>query len=83
MPTCPRCGGDVAEGAASCEHCGHALAAAAAPPSVSAAAAPAGARRIAGVGCGLLAVMLILVSIVVVFGALMGGLLGLAGARAS
>jgi uncharacterized membrane protein YvbJ len=82
VPTCPRCGGDVAEGAARCEHCGHLLAAAA-PPPASTAQEPAGARRIAGIGCGLLTVMLILVSIVVVFGALMGGLLGLAGVRAS
>ena len=82
MPTCPRCGGDVAEGAARCEHCGHALAAAV-PPPPSASPEPAGVRRIAGIGCGLLTVMLILVSIVVVFGALLGGLLGVAGVRAS
>ena len=82
MPTCPRCGGDVAEGDDRCEHCGHALAAAP-PEPASAWAAPAGARRIAGVGCGLLTVMLILVSIVAVLGALLGGLLGAAGAGAS
>jgi hypothetical protein len=81
VPTCPRCGGDVAEGAARCDHCGHVLAApGATPPAPS--VAPAGARRIAGVGCGLLAVMLVLISIVVVFGALVGGLLGVAGAPA-
>ena len=83
MPTCPRCGGDVAEGDVRCEHCGHALAAAAAPPPASTSAAPEGARRIAGVGCGLLTVMLILIAIVAVFGALLGGLLGAAGGRAS
>ena len=82
MATCPRCGGDVAEGAQRCEHCGHRLA----PSPVSASADPAAVgapRLIAGLGCGMLTVILILISIVVVFGALLGGLIGAAGARAS
>jgi len=77
--TCPRCGGEVAEGTAQCEHCGHRLVSAApAPPP----AAASGARHvIAGVGCGMLTVILVLISIVVVFGVLLGGLIGAAGAR--
>ena len=80
MPTCPRCGGELAEGAARCENCGHLLAAPAAPEP---AAFPGAPKVIAGVGCGVLTVMLVLISIVAVLGALLGGLVGAAGARAS
>ena len=78
MPTCPRCGGDVPEGADRCEHCGHTLTAAAAPPPAE---TPGATRLIASLGCGMLTVMLVLISIVVVLGALVGGLLGAAGAH--
>lgn len=78
MPTCPRCGGELAGGEARCEQCGHLLAVAApGPPSPL----PRGRSLIAGLGCGMLAVMLALFSIVVLFGLLLGGLLGAAGAR--
>jgi hypothetical protein len=83
VTTCPRCGGELPAGATRCEECGHALVAAG-PPSAEAtpAAAVPGARRlIAGLGCGILAVMLVLLSIVVLFGLLLGGLLGSAAAR--
>ena len=80
MATCPRCGGEVAGGADRCEHCGHRLTADAPAP---AAGAPAPRKLIAGIGCGLVTVMLILISLFVVFGALLGGLLGAAGARPS
>ena len=79
MPTCPRCGGDVGEGALRCEHCGHLLTGA--PASPASASAPGAPRLIAGLGCGMLTVILVLISIVVVFGLLLGGLVGVAGAR--
>jgi hypothetical protein len=78
MPTCPRCGGDVAEGVLRCEHCGHLLSA---PPVAAPAPAPGAPRLIAGLGCGMLTVILVLISVVVVFGLLLGGLVGAAGAR--
>jgi hypothetical protein len=81
VPTCARCGGDVPEGADRCEHCGHLLVAPSAEPGP--AAFPGAPRVIAGVGCGVLTVMLVLISIVVVLGALLGGLVGAAGARVS
>jgi uncharacterized membrane protein YvbJ len=77
--TCPRCGGDLTEGAARCEQCGHLLAAGAGSPAPT--AAPAAPKLIAGVGCWMVTVMLLLISIVVVFGLLLAGLLGAAGAR--
>ena len=82
MPTCPRCGGEVAEEASRCEHCGHRLTAAV-DPGPPAAPAPGARGLIAGIGCGMLTVMLVLISIIVVFGALLGGLIGAAGARLS
>lgn len=81
MLTCPRCGGDLPEGAARCEHCGHVLAADPPGKDAPAAAAPTGRKLIAGLGCGMLAVMLALISIVALFGLLLGGLLGAVGAR--
>lgn len=83
VPTCPRCGGELSTGATRCEECGHALDAAGAPSAeaTSAAAAPGARRLIAGLGCGILAVMLVLLTIVALFGLLMGGLLGAAAAR--
>jgi len=78
--TCARCGGDLPEGAARCEDCGHAVAPApAGPPGESVAAS--GRKLIAGLGCGMLAVMLAVMSIVVLFGLLLGGLVGAVGAR--
>lgn len=74
-PTCPRCGGDLPAGATRCEECGHVLASAAPP------AAPSARRLITGLGCGILAVMLALLSIVALFGLLAGGLLGSAAVR--
>jgi len=78
--TCARCGGDLPEGAARCEDCGHAVAPEPASPGASA-AGPSGRKLIAGLGCGMLAVMLALISIVALFGLLLGGLLGAVGAR--
>ena len=80
MPTCARCGGDLPEGAARCEDCGHVLADRPGPDA-SSTEAPSSRKLIAGLGCGMLAVMLALVSIVVLFGLLMGGLVGAVGAR--
>ncbi len=79
MPSCPRCGGELAVGETRCEQCGHVLAASAPSPAVS--PVPPARRLIAGLGCGMLAVMLALISIVVLFRLLLGGLLGAAGAR--
>ena len=79
MSSCPRCGGELAGGETRCEQCGHVLAAPA--PSPAALPVPPARRLIAGLGCGMLAVMLALISIVVLFGLLLGGLLGAAGAR--
>lgn len=81
MPTCARCGGDLPEGAARCEDCGHELAAGPPGPGAFATEVPSGRKLIAGLGCGMLAVMLALISIVALFGLLLGGLLGAAGAR--
>ena len=84
-PTCPRCGGLLLPGAARCEECGHVLDATVGPSGEATsapAAAPPGARRlIAGLGCGILMVMVALLSIIALFGLLMGGLLGAAAAR--
>ena len=80
MATCPRCGGEVVAEDGLCEHCGHRLSGVS---PVTTEAAPPGRKLIAGIGCGMLTVMLILISIFVVFGALLGGLLGAAGARPS
>ena len=63
-----------------CEHCGHRLAA---PEALEPEPFPGAPKVIAGVGCGVLTVMLVLISIVAVLGALLGGLVGAAGARAS
>ena len=80
MPTCARCGGDLPpEGVARCEHCGHVLAG---PPGKDASTSevPSGPKLIAGLGCGMLAVMLALISIVALVWLLLGGLVGAAGA---
>ncbi|HVR70129.1 MAG TPA: hypothetical protein VMT87_04720, partial [Vicinamibacteria bacterium] len=79
--TCPRCGGELAADQTTCDQCGHAPDRAAPGPAVPP-PAPGGGRLIASLGCGMLAVMLALISIVVLFGLLLGGLLGAAGARA-
>ena len=81
MPTCARCGGDLPEGAARCEECGHELAAGLPAPGASTTEVPSGRRLIAGLGCGMLTVMLAVISIVVLLGMLLGGLLGAVGAR--
>ena len=81
MATCVRCGGELAADETRCDQCGHAPARAAPGPAVPP-PAPGGGRLIAGLGCGMLAVMLVLISIAVLFGLLLGGLLGAAGARA-
>jgi hypothetical protein len=50
-----------------------------APAAAGALADPPGAPRlVAGLGCGMLAVMLALISLVALFGLVMGGLLGTA-----
>jgi hypothetical protein len=79
--TCARCGGDLPEGAARCEHCGHAVAPEPAGPPGAPVAEASGRKLIAGLGCGMLAVMLALMFIVVLFGLLLGGLVGAVGAR--
>jgi hypothetical protein len=79
---CPRCGGDLPEGADRCEQCGHVLSTSPAPSPVRLSTAPGGPGLIASLGCGMLAVMAALISIVVLFGLLLGGLVGAAGARA-
>ena len=70
VTVCPFCAGEVPEGTATCPHCGHALG----PPRE-----PQGEGRrplVGGLGCGMLAVLLVLVSLVLLFGLLAGGLLG-------
>lgn len=67
--TCPYCGGDLPPGAARCEHCGHDLL-----PKQEAPGAAEGPKW--GLGCGLLGVLLAFLSVVILFGLLLGGLLG-------
>ena len=73
MLSCPRCGGDLPEGAERCEHCGHRVADTSATHAADAKPPP---RWTAGLGCGLIGVLLVLISVVLVFGLLLGGLLG-------
>jgi hypothetical protein len=81
VASCPRCGGELDAGATRCEECGHVLASAATVPAVRAGPPPSSPELIARLGCGMLTVMLFLISLVALIGLLVGGLLGAAGLR--
>ena len=81
MQSCPRCGAELEADAGHCEECGHRLAFPGGVAPAGPIRAPGAPRLIAGLGCGMLAVMLALVSLVALFGLIMGGLLGVAAAR--
>ena len=69
--TCRFCAGDVSAEDVRCPHCGQVLKVESpGPPS------PAARKWTAGLGCVLLGVMLAVIALVIVFGRLMGGLLG-------
>ncbi len=69
MTVCTACAGDVPAGASACPECGRDQRAGVLP-------LEAARPRLAGLGCGLLGVLLALLALVVLFGLLAGGLLG-------
>ncbi|HEY7409297.1 MAG TPA: hypothetical protein VII13_01065 [Vicinamibacteria bacterium] len=68
MQACPYCAGDLADESAACPHCGQRLAAAPAEP--------ARPTLLGALGCGLVGVLVALLSLTLFFGLVAGGLLG-------
>ena len=72
MLTCPHCAAEVPAGTVLCPECGAELH----PRNPSLPATPEGARVAGGLGCMIVAALLVLLGVVLLFGMIAGGVLG-------